>query len=80
MDKGAVKDLVYGGMLEMTRNRSYYYHSSAGAAYSHWTDAGKQALGEYLDFMAFKMLQAEEVDLRKRAKEMTMSALKGEKV
>lgn len=80
MDKKATKDLVYGGMLELMHNRQYYYHSSVGSEYSHWTEEGKEALAEYMNFMAFKMLQAEEEDLRKRAKEMTMNALKGDKV
>ena len=78
--KKATKDLVYGGMLELMRNRTYYYHSTVGSEYSHWTEEGKEALAEYMNFMAFKMLQAEEADLRKRAKEMTMNSLKGESV
>ena len=78
MDKQAVKDLVFGGLLELMRNRKYYYHSGVGAAYSHFTDDGKEALIEYMQVMGWKLKEAEEADLNKRAKEQTMAALKGE--
>ena len=80
MDKQAVKDLVFGGLTEIMRNRNYYYHSSVGQNYSHFTDDGKDAIIEYMQVMGWKMKEAEEADLKKRAKEMTMNALKGESV
>lgn len=80
MDKKATKELIYGGLLELMHNRHYFYHSSVGAEYSHWTDEGKEALIEYMNFMAFKMIQAEEVDLNKRAKELVLKGLKGDKI
>ena len=78
MDKSAVKDLIFGGINEIMRNRKYYYHSGVGAAYSYFTDEGKEALVEYMNVMGFKLKEAEEADLKQRAKEMTMNALKGE--
>jgi hypothetical protein len=80
MDKSAVKDLLFGGINELMRNRNYYYHSSVGAGYSHWTDEGKKALAEYMDVMGWKLREAEEADLKKRSKEMVMQGLKGESV
>ena len=80
MDKHAVKDLIFGGLHELMKDRKYYYHSSVGQVYSHWTDEGKEALVEYMNVMGWKLKEAEEADLKKRAKELTMSALKGEKV
>ena len=80
MDKSAVKDLMFGGLHELMKNRNYYYHSTVGQTYSHWTDEGKEALLEYMNVMGWKLKEAEEADLKKRAKELTMSALKGEKV
>ena len=80
MDKQAIKDLIFGGINELMRDRDYYYHSSVGQGYSHWTDKGKDALIEYMNVMGWKLREAEEADLKKRAKEMTMSALKGESV
>lgn len=80
MDKQAVKDITYGGISELMRNPSYYYFSSVGSTYSYWTDAGKEALHEYMDLMAYKFHQAEEESLNKRAKELVIKGLKGEQV
>lgn len=78
MEKGAVKDLVYGGLEELINNRRYYYHSSVGASYSHFTDEGKVAVIEFMDLVAWKVKEAENQDLEARAKQQVMSALKGE--
>lgn len=78
MEKAALKDMTYGGLMEMIRNRRYYYHSAVGQDYSHFTEEGKQALQEYLNMLAFKMIQAEEADLEKRAQQQTLNILKGD--
>lgn len=79
MDKGAVKDLVFGGLMELQRNRAYYYYSTTGSNYCHWTEDGKEAIVEFMKEMAPLMRQSEEIDLNNRAKEMVMKELKGEK-
>lgn len=78
MDKKAVKDLMFGGINELMRDRRFYYHSGVGQAYSYWTDEGKEALVEYMNVMGWKLKEAEEADLNKRAKQQTLDALKGE--
>ena len=78
MDRGAIKEFMYGGIMELMRNRNYFYHSSVGAEYSHWTDEGQKALADYISVMGYKMLQAEEVELDKRAKNIVMKTLKGD--
>jgi hypothetical protein len=77
MQKGAIKDLIYGGLEELINNRNYYYHSSVGRDYSHLTDEGKVAIVEFMDLMSWKIKQANEEDLERRAKEQVMNALKG---
>lgn len=77
MEKGAIKDLVHGGLLELMNNRNYFYRSSVGKDYSHLTDAGKEAVAEFIDMVAWKMLEAEEQALDKRAKDMVLKELKG---
>ena len=79
MDKGAVKDLVFGGLMELQRNRAYYYYSGVGSAYSYWTEDGKEAVAEFMKEMAPLMRQADELELDKRAKEMVLKELKGDK-
>ena len=76
MQKGAIKDLVYGGLTELINNRNYYYHSSVGSGYSHLTDEGKDAVTEFMDMVAWKMKEAENADLDKRAKQQVLDSLK----
>jgi hypothetical protein len=78
MDKSALKELVFGGVIELMRNRHYFYHSSVGSHYSHWTEEGTKALAEYMTIMGYKMLEAEEAELDQRAKDMVLNTLKGE--
>ncbi len=76
MKKSAIKDLCYGGMLELLNNRNYYYKSSVGKDYSHLTDEGKQAVVEFMDMIAWKMIEAEDSDLDHRAKQQVLDQLK----
>ena len=76
MEKGAIKDLVYGGVEEILNNNRYYYHSSVGAGYSHLTDAGKEAVTEFMDMVAWKIKEANEKDLDNRAKKQVLDQLK----
>ena len=80
LEKSAIKELLYGGISEILNNRHYYYHSSIGAEYSHFTDAGKVAMTEYLNIIGDKMIKAEEASLNKRAKDLIINGLKGETV
>jgi predicted GIY-YIG superfamily endonuclease len=80
LEKNAVKELLYGGLNEILQNRHYYYNSSIGSKYNHFTDAGKVALEEYIKNMSAMMLAAEEISLNKRAKELVIKGLKGEKI
>ena len=76
MEKGALKHLIYGSLEELIRDRRYYYHSSVGESYSHFTEEGKEAVQEFMGAMAYKIRAAEEADLERRAKEQTLNALK----
>ena len=80
LEKTAVKELLYGGIMEIINNREFYYNSRIGSEYNHFTDKGKDAMDEYLKSMASLMLKAEEESLNKRAKELVINGLKGEKV
>lgn len=78
MDRSAIKEFMYGGILELMRNRHYFYNSTVGAEYSHWTEEGQKALADYMHIIGYKMLQAEEEELDKRAKAMVLKTLKGD--
>ena len=78
MDKSALKDLIYGGVNELIHNGKYYYHSSVGPEYCHFTDVGKVALSEFMNQMAVTMYKVDAAELDKRAKDMVINGLKGE--
>lgn len=78
MKKEAVKDLLYGGLLELMNNRNNYYNSAVGSSYNHFTEQGNEAVQAYLKEMATLMLTAEKESLDKRAKDMVIKELKGE--
>ena len=78
MRKSAVKDQMYGAIMEMLNNKEYFYRSNIGRRheYSHWTEEGKAELLEFIQEHSKKMLTAEEAELTARAKEMTFESLK----
>jgi len=80
MDKIAIKELLYGGINELAHNKKFYYHSTVGSNYCHWTDEGAQALTEFLNTIAVNIFEAEAAELDKRAKELVINGLKGDKV
>lgn len=80
LEKDAVKDLVYGGLTEIINNKKYYYQSSVGKNYCHFTEAGKVAVDEFLANMSWMMISAEEQSLNRRAKDLVIKGLKGEKI
>jgi hypothetical protein len=71
---------MYGGLNELIKDRRYYYHSTIGMSYSHWTDEGQTALSDFMGIIAHKMIEAEDASISKRAKELVINGLKGEKV
>lgn len=79
MDKQALKDIMFGSVQEMTRNKKLYY-KGIGPDYSHWTEEGEKALQSYMNLMAYQIHEAEEQELRERAKALVINGLKGEKI
>lgn len=76
MEKLAIKELMYGGISEMIKNRRYFYRSSVGKDYSHWTDEGKVALHQFMMDITQYMHDADDAELDRRAKEMVLAELK----
>jgi predicted transcriptional regulator len=76
MEKQAIKELMYGGVSEMMQNRRYFYHSSVGRSYSHWTAEGKAAMLEFMSDMTQYIYEAEQKSLNDRAKELVLKELK----
>jgi hypothetical protein len=79
MDAELIKELIYGSIKELSRNRKYYYYSSVGSNYSHWTEEGKIVLSDFMNLMVHKLHESEENELDKRARALVINGLKGEK-
>jgi hypothetical protein len=80
MEKDVIKDLMYGGINELMNNKDFYYRSSVGSDYSHWTEKGTLVMIEFVKSMTQQMHTVEDKSLDKRAKELVIKGLKGEKV
>ena len=76
MEKQAIKELMYGGLNELMQNRRYYYQSTVGKNYNHWTDEGKKAMENFMREMTQYIRDAEEVALDQRAKDLVLKELK----
>ena len=76
MEKAAIKSLMYGGINELMNNSRYYYTSSVGRNYCHWTDEGKVALNQFMQDMTHYIREAEDAELDRRAKEQVLKELK----
>lgn len=78
MDKQALKNILYGSIAELAKDRKYYNYSDFGEKYCYYTDDGQRAVLEILQAWTVKMLQEEQQLLDKRAKELVLKGLKGE--
>jgi hypothetical protein len=77
MDRQSVKDFMFGGISELSRNKTYYYHSSVSSDYSHRTEKGATAMVEFMNIVAHQMHRVEEAKLDRRAKDAVINSLKG---
>ena len=70
------KDMVYGALSELVKNRSVWHQSTVSPEYSHLTDDGKDAIVHVIEEM-FRGLQViHEAELKEEAKRQTMDALR----
>ena len=78
MNKQDLKNILYGSIYELAKDRKNYYHSNFGNNYSHFTPEGEKAVLELLQVWVYSMLQTEEKELDRRAKDLVVKELKGE--
>lgn len=71
------KDVVYGSLLELSKNKSVWYESGIDSKYSHLTEEGKEAIIHVVENI-FRELQALEREvIKETAKQQTIASLKG---
>jgi hypothetical protein len=70
------KDLVYGGLLELAKNKLVWHESSVSPEYSHLTEDGKKAIIHVVEnmFRGLQIIHNQEV--KDEAKRQTMDALR----
>lgn len=78
MDKQALKDMLYGSIVELSKNSKYYNNSPFGGKYCYYTEVGEKAVIEILQIWTVKILEEEQRLLDQRAKELVLKGLKGE--
>ena len=70
------KDLVYGGLLELSRNRLVWHESTVSPEYSHLTEDGQKAIIHIVENM-FRGLQViHNQEVKEEAKRQTLESLK----
>jgi len=70
------KDLVYGGLLELSRNRLVWHESTVAPEYSHLTEDGQKAIIHVVEnmFRGLQIIHNQEV--KEEAKRQTLESLK----
>ena len=71
-----LKRQVYAGIMEILNDKKYYYCSTVGPQFNHFTEEGNLAIIEYMQILAPAMLKKEEQEFTKLAKEMVWDELK----
>ena len=75
--RSMAKDVVYGSLLELSKNKLVWYESSIDSKYSHLTDEGKEAIIDVIENMFREMQDIEQQVIKEAAKQQTLDALKG---
>lgn len=70
------KDLVYGGLLELSRNKMVWHESTVSPEYSHLTENGKVAIIHVVENMFRGLQTIHETEIKEEAKRQTIEAFK----
>lgn len=70
------KDIIYGALLELSRNKQVWHESTVSAEYSHLTEEGRDAIIHVVEdmFRGLQIIHNQEV--KEEAKRQTLEALK----
>jgi hypothetical protein len=70
------KDVIYGSLLELSRNQQVWHESSVSPEYSHLTEDGKDAIIHIVENMFRGLQTIHNQELAEEAKRQTLEALK----
>jgi stress-induced morphogen len=70
------KDMVYGALSELVKNRMVWHESSVAPEYSHLTEDGKKAIIHVVEEMFRGMQTIQRQEIKEEAMRQTMESLK----
>jgi hypothetical protein len=70
------KDLIYGGLLELSKNKLVWHESSVSPEYSHLTEDGKTAIIHVVENMFRGLQTIHNQEVKEEAKKQTMDSLR----
>ena len=70
------KDMLYGSLMELVKNKQVWHESSVSVEYSHLTEDGKNAIVHVIEEMFRGMQTIQQEEIREEAKRQTLNALK----
>jgi hypothetical protein len=70
------KDLVYGGLLELSRNKLVWHESTVSPEYSHLTEDGQKAIIHIVENMFRGLQTIHNQEVKDEAKRQTLESLK----
>lgn len=76
MDHKLLSKQVYNSLVTIIKDREYYYHSPVNSEYNYFTTEGKEALIEWFELLAPKILEQEEKNLDTTIKNKVWKNLK----
>jgi hypothetical protein len=71
------KDIVYGALFELSRNKKVWHESTVSPEYSHLTEEGKDAIIHVIEDMFRGLQTIHNQEVKEEAKKQTMESLKG---
>ena len=74
----ANKSVVYGALVELTKNPKLWKHSSVGREYSEFTPEGREVIADLIQDILRTIDVLDRKALDQRAKEVVWSELKGQ--
>lgn len=72
----ANRSVVYGAMLEITKNPKLWRHSDVGREYSHFTDEGREVIADLMQDILRTVAVLDHKALEQRAREVVWDDLK----
>jgi stress-induced morphogen len=70
------KDMTYGALMELVKNKTVWHESTVSVEYSHLTEDGKKAIIHVVEEMFRGMQTIQQQEIKEEAMRQTMDALR----